>query len=184
MWTSTLLRPDGTEREITWSNMSFEIDGQLHGAAIFRDATEARQASRNAAALGQAAAQLAGRSPLTSSSGTSPNTLWPPPAQSGAPSASPAKLATSRPALRPAFPTGFADISLSSGLRIEDLPDGDVVLSGRAAVVPDAKARWLSGPRPDVGATLQELDWQAGVHVPLSWGEEVWAYSPCSCRRP
>ena len=49
----------------------------------------------------------------------------------------------------------------------------DVVLSGRAAVVSDAKVRWLSGPRPDVGATLQELDWQAGVHVPLSWGEPV-----------
>jgi len=64
LWTSTLLRPDGTEREITWSNMSFDINGERHGAAIFRDATEARQAGRNAAALGQAAAQLAGRSPL------------------------------------------------------------------------------------------------------------------------
>src|SRR5947208_7129195 len=28
LWTSTLLRPDGTEREITWSNMTFDIDGR------------------------------------------------------------------------------------------------------------------------------------------------------------
>jgi signal transduction histidine kinase len=70
-------------------------------------------------------------------------------------------------------PQAFRDISLTTGLRIADLPDGDVVMSGRVAVVPDAKARWLTGPRPDIGATLQDLDWQAGVHVPLSWGEEV-----------
>ena len=64
LWTSTLLRADGTEREITWTNMSFAIGGRPHGAAIFRDITDARVAARNAAALGQTAAQLAGRSPL------------------------------------------------------------------------------------------------------------------------
>jgi PAS domain S-box-containing protein len=173
LWTSTLLRPDGTEREITWSNMSFEIDGQLHGAAIFRDATEARQASRNAAALGQAAAQLAGRSPLNV-------VLWDLAEHAvagtravGCAIGITGEAGDFETGAAPGVPDGFRNISLSSGLRIEDLPDGDVVLSGRPAVVPDAKARWLSGPRPDVGATLQELDWQAGVHVPLSWGEQV-----------
>jgi signal transduction histidine kinase len=173
VWTSTLLRPDGTEREITWSNMSFEIDGARHGAAIFRDATEARQASRNAAALGQAAAQLAGRSPLNV-------VLWDlaEHAVAGTRAVGCAiditgeagDFETGAP---PGVSDGFRNLSLSSGLRIEDLPDGGVVLSGRPAVVPDAKARWLTGPRPDVGATLQELDWQAGVHIPLSWGEQV-----------
>ena len=64
LWTSTLLRADGTEREIRWTNMSFDIGGRPHGAAIFRDVTDATEATHNAAALGQTAAQLAGRNPL------------------------------------------------------------------------------------------------------------------------
>ena len=173
LWTSTLLRPDGTEREITWSNMSFEIDGQLHGAAIFRDATEAREAGRSAAALGQTAAQLAGRNPL-------PNVLWD---LAGHAVSATRAIACAigitghtgdlQAGAAPGVPQAFRDISLTTGLRIADLPDGDVVMSGRVAVVLDAKARWLTGPRPDIGATLQDLDWQPGVHVPLSWGEEV-----------
>ncbi|TML98386.1 MAG: PAS domain S-box protein, partial [Actinobacteria bacterium] len=64
LWTSTLLRADGTEREIRWTNMSFDIGARPHGAAIFRDVTDATEATHNAAALGQTAAQLAGRNPL------------------------------------------------------------------------------------------------------------------------
>lgn len=173
LWTSTLLRRDGSEREITWSNMSFEIDGQLHGAAIFRDATEAQDARRNAAALGQAAAQLAGRAAVADILGDLARH-----AIAGTRAMACAiglggdtdELQTGAAV---GVPQAFRDISLSNGLRVADLPDGDVVMSNRVAVVPDAKARWLAGPRPDIGATLQDMDWQAGVHVPLSWGEEV-----------
>src|SRR5206468_10215559 len=42
------------------------------------------------------------------------------------------------------------------------------------AVGPDAKRRWLDSPRAAAtGRTLQPLDWQVGVQVPLSWGDEV-----------
>lgn len=173
LWTSTLLRPDGTEREITWSNMSFDIDGRPHGAAIFRDATEARQAARNAAALGQAVAQLAGRAGLPdvlsdlarhAIAGTRAV------ASAIALNGDSGELQTGAAV---GVPQAFREVSLNNGVRIADLPDGEVILTGRTAVVPDAKDRWLSGPRPDVGTTLQELDWQAGVHIPLSWGQEV-----------
>ncbi len=173
LWTSTLLRPDGTEREITWSNMSFEIGGRPHGAAVFRDATEARQAGRNAAALGQAAAQLAGRTALPELLGELARH-----AIAGTRAVACAiglngESDELQAGAAVGVPQSFRDISLSNGLRIVDLPDGDVVLSGRTAVVPDARARWRTGPRADVGATLQDFDWQAGVHVPLSWGEDV-----------
>ena len=173
LWTSTLLRPDGTEREITWSNMSFEIDGRLHGAAIFRDATEARQAGRNAAALGQAAAQLAGRAAVADILGDlARHAIAGTRAVACAIGLSGAteELQTGAAV---GVPQAFRDISLSNGLRVVDLPDGDVVMSNRVAVVPDARTRWLDGPRPDIGATLQDLDWQAGVHVPVAWGDEV-----------
>jgi PAS domain S-box-containing protein len=173
LWTSTLLRPDGTEREITWSNMAFDIDGRPHGAAIFRDTTEARQAARNAAALGQAAAQLAGGSPIWQVLGQLAAHAVDGTRAVACAIATTGADGTLQAGGAAGVPDTFRELALSTGLRLADIPDGDVVLSGRTAVVPDARQRWLTGPRPDIGATLQELDWQAGVHVPLSWGADV-----------
>lgn len=43
-FTGTLLRRDGTEVDMTWSNMSFDHDGRRYGAAIFRPNTAASTA--------------------------------------------------------------------------------------------------------------------------------------------
>jgi PAS domain S-box-containing protein len=174
LWTSTLLRADGTEREITWTNMSFAIGGRPHGAAIFRDITDARVAARNAAALGQTAAQLAGRSPL----GTVLSELARHAVEATRAVACAIGIAGEDGTLRAGgaegVPDEFRRVSLLGTLRIIDMPDGDVVLGGRIAVIPDAKRRWMDSPRAAAtGRTLQPLDWQVGVHVPLSWGEEV-----------
>jgi signal transduction histidine kinase len=174
LWTSTLLRADGTEREITWTNMSFAIGGRPHGAAIFRDITDARVAARNAAALGQTAAQLAGRSPL----GAVLSELARHAVEATRAVACAIGIAGEDGTLRAGgaegVPDEFRRVSLLGTLRIIDMPDGDVVLGGRIAVIPDAKRRWMDSPRAAAtGRTLQPLDWQVGVHVPLSWGEEV-----------
>src|SRR5947209_12654617 len=58
-------------------------------------------------------------------------------------------------------------------MRIHDLPDGEVLLSGRTAVVPDARCRWLEPERVAIGEALQDFEWEAAVHVPLMWGESV-----------
>ncbi len=50
-WFSAILRPDGEEREIEYSNMNFEIDGQTTLAAIFHDVTDLRRQAREAATL-------------------------------------------------------------------------------------------------------------------------------------
>jgi PAS domain S-box-containing protein len=174
LWTSTLLRADGTEREIRWTNMSFAIEGRPHGAAIFRDVTGARQAAQNAAALGQAAAQLAGRSPLQAVLSELARH-----AVEGTRAMACAIGVTGEDgALRAggadSVPDEFRRVSLLGTLRISDMPDGDIVLGGRMAVIPNAKRRWLDNPRAaPTGRTLQPLDWQVGVHVPLSWGTEV-----------
>ena len=174
LWNSTLLRADGTEREIRWTNMSFAIEGRPHGAAIFRDVTDARRATQNAAALGQTAAQLAGRSPLQAVlSELARHAVAETRAMACA-----IGITGEDGALRAggadSVPDEFRRVSLLGTLRISDMPDGDVVLGGRVAVIPDAKRRWLDSPRAAAtGRTLQPLDWQVGVHVPLSWGTEV-----------
>lgn len=50
-WSSIILRPDGEEREIEFSNMNFEVDGQVILAAIFHDVTDLRRQAREAATL-------------------------------------------------------------------------------------------------------------------------------------
>ena len=40
-------------------------------------------------------------------------------------------------------PDEFRRVSLLGTLRIIDMPDGEIVLGGRVAVIPDAKRRWL-----------------------------------------
>lgn len=174
LWTSTLLRADGTEREIRWTNMSFEIGGRPHGAAIFRDITDARRATHNAAALGQSAAQLAGRSPLQAVlSELARHAVEATRAMACAIGIA-AEDGTLRAGGADSVPDEFRRVSLLGTLRIIDMPDGDIVLGGRMAVIPDAKRRWLDSPRAAAtGRTLQALDWQVGVHVPLSWGQEV-----------
>ena len=173
LWTSTILRPDGTEREITWSNMSFQIDGRPHGAAIFRDTTDSRQAGRKAAALGQTAAQLAGRSPLWEIFGEIARH-----AVQGTRAVACAIATADRDGvLRVGGSVGlgerFRQLVRSGAVRIHDLPDGDVVLSGRTAVVPDARCRWLEPERAAIGEALEDFEWEGAVHVPLMWGETV-----------
>ncbi len=174
LWTSTLLRPDGTEREIRWTNMSFPIDGSPHGAAIFRDVTDAHQATRNAAALGQTAAQLAGRSPLDAVLSQLAHHAVKATRAVGCAIGITAEDGTLQADGAEGLPHEFRRAWSGGTLRISDLPDGETVLGGRMAVIPDAKRRWLDRPASaHAGEKLQPLDWQAGVHVPLAWGEEV-----------
>ena len=174
LWTSTVLRADGSEREIRWTNMSFTIGGRPHGAAIFRDTTDARQATQNAAALGQTAAQLAGRAPL----GTVLSELARHAVEATRASGCAIGITGENGALRTGGAAGVPDefrrVSLLGTLRIIDMPDGEITLGGRMAVIPDAKRRWMDNPHAEpAGRALQPLDWQVGVHVPLSWGKEV-----------
>jgi PAS domain S-box-containing protein len=55
---SALLRPDGEEREIEYSNMHFTVDGETILSAIFHDVTNLRRQAREAATLADIASAM------------------------------------------------------------------------------------------------------------------------------
>ena len=58
-WSSIVVRPNGEERECDAARMGFVVDGRPLVASIFRDVTDIRRLAREAAALGEIAANLA-----------------------------------------------------------------------------------------------------------------------------
>ncbi|MDQ3547756.1 MAG: PAS domain S-box protein, partial [Chloroflexota bacterium] len=61
---STILLPDGKEREIEYTDTLFEADGRLLLTAIFRDVTESRRQEREARVLAEIAASLTVDQPM------------------------------------------------------------------------------------------------------------------------
>jgi PAS domain S-box-containing protein len=57
-YSSVILRPDGEEREIEYSNMRFEVDGQTILSAIFHDVTDIRRQAREASTLAEIASTM------------------------------------------------------------------------------------------------------------------------------
>jgi PAS domain S-box-containing protein len=57
-YSSVLLRPDGEEREIEYSNMRFEVDGQTILSSIFHDVTDIRRQAREASTLAEIASTM------------------------------------------------------------------------------------------------------------------------------
>ncbi|MGH9175944.1 MAG: histidine kinase [Vicinamibacterales bacterium] len=61
---TTIVRPNGDEREIEYTDTLFEVDGQQVLAAIFRDVTESRRQEHEARILARIAASLTIDQPL------------------------------------------------------------------------------------------------------------------------
>ncbi|HEX2281992.1 MAG TPA: PAS domain S-box protein, partial [Thermomicrobiales bacterium] len=57
-YSSVVLRPDGEEREIEYSNTHFEVDGQTIVSAIFHDVTDMHRQAREAATLADIASTM------------------------------------------------------------------------------------------------------------------------------
>ena len=65
MLTRMLVGAGGEEREMVFAPFRVDVGGRAHGAALFRDFTEARAASRAAGALAQSVAELVGESSVS-----------------------------------------------------------------------------------------------------------------------
>jgi PAS domain S-box-containing protein len=160
-WSTTIVRRDGSERQISWSSISFKVNGRRYGGSIFHDVTPVREAGRRAAALAQTAAQLAGRRPLSAVlqeiARCAVDETCAVGCQIGTTDAYGAIVAGGGYGLRDVRWASAA----TSTLRIEDLPEGDVVLSGGVVVVSDPRR----GEAPN--------GWRTAVYLPLACCEEV-----------
>ena len=175
-FTCTLLSRDGAECEIACSAFAIEMSGSLHCVAIFRDLAGPRNAARTALALAQTTAQLVG-------AGTTEEILvgLGRHAVEGTRALAVGivvvgddhKLAVSGG-------YGFPDAGRSrrawtaGSVTLDDLPGGDVLLAGQPVVLPDARSAWEASPvMAGFAATVEGMDWQGAVYVPLSWGGQV-----------
>jgi PAS domain S-box-containing protein len=183
--------PDGTEREIVYSAFAVDVAGSPHHAAIFQDLTGPRAASRAAVVLAQAAAQLVGAGTTTDEilAGIARHAVEGTRALACGISIvdDDHKLASAggygpgyglpqaRGATRSALWIALADYRGEDV--IEAITAGSIVIGeapGKPVVLPDARSVWETDPViGDFAATLEGLDWQAGVYVPLSWENRV-----------
>jgi PAS domain S-box-containing protein len=174
LFLATVAVPDGTQREITYSNAVFEVAGARYLSAVFRDTSGTRQAAQEAAALAQTATQLANCD--------DPNVILARVAEHAVHTtrASACGIAVLGPdgTLRSAggwnLPVAMRDQVINGTRHIEDFPGGDEVAAGRIAKLADARAAFAARPRvADIAELLSDLDWRGSVFLPMRWGGEV-----------
>ena len=168
---------DGAGREVVCSTFAVELSGSPHWVAILRDLSGPRAGARTALALAQTAVR-----PVTGTieealasiarhavEGT--RALMVADRRAGPP-ASPPSAATGSP--EPAATSGLVAAWRAASVTLEDLPGGEVLLTGRPVVLPDARTRWEADPRlADFAAMLAGVGWQSVAYVPLSWEGRV-----------
>jgi PAS domain S-box-containing protein len=65
LWEITIVRPDGEERDVQFSNLEFDLDGERVISAIIRDLTDERWRTRETRAAAQVAAAFTLDRPLS-----------------------------------------------------------------------------------------------------------------------
>jgi PAS domain S-box-containing protein len=180
-FTCNLRGPDGAEREVVSSAFAVDVAGSRLGVAIFQDLTGPRAAGRAAVALAQTAAQLVGAGTTEEIlAGIARHAVEGTRALAcgitvvdddhkvaatggyGLPAASVEAMATLRSPIA------------SGSLTLDDVPAGDAILTGKPVVLADARSAWEANPATKAfAATLNGLDWQAAVFLPLSWENRV-----------
>jgi PAS domain S-box-containing protein len=188
-FSGTLLLRDGSELDMTWSNMTFVHAGRRYGAAIFRE-TAPVAAARDVAGLASAAevASAGGDlidvlTRLADSGRTHTRALT-------------VALELVDPDLvirrggRSGAPPGFAEAQTAVSAAGGRIPFIDVWYSGRAVVLADARTRLRADPKfsPLCDALDAALDWQTAVYVAIAQGGRVLgglcAYFPAGIPAP
>jgi PAS domain S-box-containing protein len=189
-FTCNLRGRDGAEREIVYSQFAVDVAGSPHGVAIFQDLTGPRAASRTAIALAQTAAQLVGAGTTDeilagiarhAVEGTRALVCGIATVDDDHKIASVGAYVTPGYGLPPSGETRaaawdtFADVSGEKV--VEAMTAGSIVIGeapGKPVVLTSARSEWEANPVTQAfAATLNGLDWQAGVYLPLSWESRV-----------
>lgn len=170
VFTGTLLLPDGSERDMVWSNMGFTHHGARYGAAIFREAPASEDSARAVADLAHAAATTAAgeldvmttltaladagrehtRATVVGLDLVDPDLVIRRGGRSGAP---------------PGYGEAQTAVSAAGGR----IPFIDVWYSGRAVVLSDAPVRLRRDERfTPLCDCLDQIDWQTAVYVAIT----------------
>jgi PAS domain S-box-containing protein len=168
-FTGTLLRPDGSELDMTWTNMTFLHAGRRYGAAIFRESTHGA-AARDVVGLASAAEVAAAGGDLIE--------VLTRLAESGRAHTRALTVALDlvdpdlviRRGGRSGAPPGFGEAQTAVSAAGGRIPFIDVWYSGRAVVLADARTRLRADPTfaPLCDVLDAALDWQTAVYVAIA----------------
>jgi PAS domain S-box-containing protein len=190
-FTFNLRDREGAEHEVVYSTVRVEIDGKPHLVAIFDDLTGTRAAGRAAMALAQVASQLVGAGTVDEIlTGIARHSV-----EGTRALASGAVVVGDDDQLAAGGSYGFPariqsrEAWTAASVTLGDLPGGELLLAGKSALLPDARLQLEAHPATKgFAATLAGLDWQAGVFLPLLWGNRVLgvfgAYLPAGLSGP
>lgn len=147
-YTNTVLRPDGTECEMTWSGTVLHTpDGNELAPAIFHETTPVRHAVRSAARIGAASID-----PTTGHSRVHVLDSLVREAVGATRAAAAALVVEDRHHVLRLLASaggadGLAEVVRRSGAGVADLPGADDLARGRSVFLSDAAHRLRSGPR-------------------------------------
>ncbi|KUN81142.1 hypothetical protein AQJ66_24585 [Streptomyces bungoensis] len=189
-FTGTLLRPDGTEVDITWSNSVFQHGGARYGAAVFRDVTRLTAVTRAASELARVAETAPGGGELLDVLRCL--------AESGRTNTRALTVSLDlvdddqviRRGGRAGAPAGFAEAQTEVSAAGGRIPFLDVWYAGRAVVLADARTRLREDARflPLCDVLDAALDWQTAVYIAIGYRGNVLgglaAYFPAGIPTP
>jgi PAS domain S-box-containing protein len=168
-FTGTLFRPDGSELDMTWTNMTFVHAGRRYGAAMFRESTQGA-AARDVVGLASAAEVAAAGGDLidvlTRLADSGRRHTW---ALTVALDLVDPDLVIRRGG-RSGAPPGFGEAQTAVSAAGGRIPFIDVWYSGRAVVLADARTRLRQDPKflPLCDVLDDGLDWQTAVYVAIA----------------
>jgi PAS domain S-box-containing protein len=175
VFSGTLLLPDGSERDMVWSNMGFTHDGARYGAAIFREAPGTKDSARAVADLAHAAAATAaGEDDVLSTLGAL--------AEAGREHTRATVVGVDlvdpdlviRRGGRAGAPPGYGEAQTAVSAAGGRIPFIDVWYTGRAVVLSDAPTRLRQDPRfAPLCDCLDQIDWQTAVYIAIAHRGEV-----------
>lgn len=189
VWTVVAALPDGRERQLTWSTMAIDANGERLAAAVFRDTTELRGAVRHAAGLAQAAAAAAAGGDLQQ--------MLDELAEAGLAATSALAVALDlvdedkviRSGGRAGVPPGYPQAITESSALGARVPDIEQLYAGRPIVFPDGRSLLSRDSRfAPLLAALEPLPWRACMYVFMTYRGvvvgDVAAYFPAQFPGP
>ena len=162
-YTNTVVRPDGSTVEITWSGSVLHVGGEELAPAVFHPTSVLGRPPRlSGGSLGEVLDDLA-REAVAVTRGVASVVLVEDPVDG--------RL---RVAAHDGVPGAVADVVGAARLRLADLPGGELLTAGRVLLLSDDRTRLAAEPSTaSLAALTGGPDWHGSAKVPLHRGGQV-----------